>query len=239
MHEERNTPEVGEKTQPQPEQAAASPMSGDKPLYYPHGKYSLPRTMRSLIFAHLGGILISLVLCFTLVPLMTGTGLFLAVPLILGIYIGTIYGSLWGMGHDDANLAHFGHITLDPLRGIKVYALAMIPFYVFGLFFLVCYLLNVPWFTGLAIVYKVVNANVWPLMNTFQVSSVREDILLWQALVMALLPVVTLPFSYVAYLLGTKDFSVMQKLIYKIKGKNKKKPPRGPKPPKSQYTPSR
>lgn len=239
MREESNNPDVGAKPQaaPPPSSSPSSPSRGEKPAYHPHGKQSAPRAVRSMIFAHLGGILISLVLCFALVPLMTGLGLILTIPLTLGVYLATIYGTLWGMGHDDANLANFGHIDLDSWRGLKIYALAMTPFYVLSLFFLACYFFRAPWFTGLAIAYKVISANVWPIMNAFQVSSAQPDIALWQAVIMTALPAVALPFSHLAYHLGTKDFSIMQKLIYKNKGKKKKK--QGPKPPKSQYTPSR
>lgn len=205
---------------------------GEKPEYYPHGKNSTPKTALSLFGNHLIGLVVALFVCIFLARIMVGNGIWVGAPIVFLVYCCMTYGSLWHLGHDDANLANFGHITLDPWRGLKLSLIVLAPFFAFGLFFIVCCLLEVEWFSSLAIAYRVVNANVWPLINA--VTPVAEEgaaaINVWpigRAVAAGLFPVLPIFVHPVAYYLGTRDFSILQWLIYKKKpgdGKNGSKP---------------
>ena len=228
-----------------PTPAPASAHTSGAPEYYPHGKHSMIKTACSLLIAHLGGLLISVIVCFSLSPLMAGIGIWAGAPIVLLAYGSITYNTMWGLGHEDSNLAHFHHITLDPWRGLKVSFIAMTPFLAFGAAFAICAAVSLStgeetWFLLLAIVYRLVNAEVWPLINAVApqaAEGVTDSWSIGSAVAAALFTLIPLVIHQLGYFLGTKDFSIMQRLIYK--NKKSKKKPKAPRPPKSQYPPSR
>lgn len=221
-----------------------APASGT-PEYYPHGKHSLFKTACSLLMAHLGGLLICVIVCFSLSPLMAGAGIWAGAPIVLLAYGSITYNTMWGLGHEDSNLAHFHHITLDPWRGLKVSLIAMAPFLAFGAAFVICAAISLStgeenWFLLLAVVYRLVNAEVWPLINAVAPQATEGAVSTWSmggAAAAALFTLIPPVIHQLGYFLGTKDFSIMQRLVYK--NKKSKKKPQTPRPPKSQYPPSR
>lgn len=184
-----------------------------------------------LFGGHVGGIIIALILCFSLASLMMNPwGLVLAQVLIILAFSIPVYSTMWEYGHKDKNRSNYGHITLDKYRGFKVALIANIPFFAMSLLMI---LSKFGLFYNIVIPFKLVNAEIWPLINLIQPSAYLNDYAIWQMLLVVLLPLVPVAVEGVAYIFGINDFSPLAKLIYK-----KKKPaPKKKAPPtiKSQY----
>ena len=192
-------------------------------------KQPLIKPALSIMGAHFGGIIIALVLCFTLAYLMTGGWLILMIPLILLIYSMPIYGTMWQMGTSDSNKANFGHIKLDRWRGAKLAAIGMSPWLVMGILFL---LSKFGLFWNFVIPYKLLNAEMWPIINAMESSMYLPDFTVGQAIIAALLPVIPIFIAELGYILGTKDFSITQHVVYSNK---KKQVPAAPQSTYEQY----
>ncbi|MBO5322452.1 MAG: hypothetical protein J6B22_07640 [Clostridia bacterium] len=125
---------------------------------------------------------------------------------ILGIFI---YPRFWERGYKDRNLAQIGNITGDPLKGLKVGLVSIIP-----------------WIVGLLALSGVKDFTVSLLMFAapifYPAFSLIADgnIYLSQVGVLTLIGMVAcwliLPvFSALGYAFGFKDFSIAEKLTYK------------------------
>ncbi len=194
-----------------------------QPETAPNVKQPLMKPAFQAMGAHVGGILLALIFCFGLARLMTGMGLLFCIPLVLLTYSVPLYNSLWGQGHSDGNKAHFGHIVLDPWRGAKIALLANLPWIVSGVLF---FLSKCGLFWNFTVIFKIMNAEVWPIMNALHVFAGQEVSMYlpsfswWQVVVCALLPLLPVAVAHLGYSMGVRDISLMEKLMYV----NKKKP---------------
>lgn len=193
-------------------------------------KQPLLKPALSILGSHAGGVLISNILCFGLSGMMSNWGLLLAIPLIFLVYSMPIYGTAWAMGLSDSNKANFGHIVLDKWRGAKLCLVAISPWLVSGLLFI---LSKFGLFYNFTIIFKLLNAEVWPAINAVHVFAGQEvsmylpSLSFFQAFLAAILTVLPVIPAQLGYFLGTKDISISQKLIYKNTkkgGKNVQKP---------------
>ena len=183
--------------------------------YYAHGKHHIFFPAVSTLGYQLITILLCNFVCISFAGFMgSASGLVVVEVILLLIYFGIVYSSLWNQGREDNNLAHFGHIALDRWRGIKIGLLANIPFLLMGLLLV---LSRFGLFWNFVLIYKIANAAFWPLINLFESTLDVMDFAVWQVIVIALLPLLTAVVSQIGYLLGIKDFSIMQKLIYRNK----------------------
>lgn len=184
-----------------------------------------------LLGSHFGGVIIALLFCFGLSSLMVNPwGLVLAQVLTLIAFSFPVYSTMWEYGHKDKNRSNYGHIVLDKYRGVKVALIANSPFLLMSLLML---LSKFGLFWNIIIPFKLVNAEVWPLINLIQPDAYLPSYTIWQMILVALLPILPLVIEGVGYIFGLNDYSPMAKLIYK-----KKKPqPTKKAPPtiKSQY----
>lgn len=186
-------------------------------------KQKLLKPALSFLGAHAGGVLIANILCFGLAGMMSNMGLLLCIPLILLVYSMPVYGTLWGMGMSDSNKANFGHIVLDRWRGAKIALVGMIPWIVCSVLFL---LSKFGLFWNFVVPYKIINGEVWPIINALhvfagqKVSMYLPAFSYGQVIAAAVVPLIPILIAEFAYYLGTKDISISQRLIYK----NKKKP---------------
>ncbi|MEG0692979.1 MAG: hypothetical protein RR444_07840, partial [Oscillospiraceae bacterium] len=171
------------------------------------------------------------VFCFGLAGLMSNTGgLLVAQILILLVYSFPTYSTMWEFGHKDLNRFNYGHIARDQFRGFKIGLIANIPFFLISLLFI---LSKFGLFYNIVIPFKLINAEIWPLINLIQPWAYMDKFAMWQVLLVAILPVIPVLIAGGAYILGNHDYSPMQKLVYK----NKKKPAKPKTPPtiKSKY----
>ncbi|MFZ2538035.1 MAG: hypothetical protein WAX04_03955 [Oscillospiraceae bacterium] len=184
-----------------------------------------------LLGAHVGGVLLSLIFCFGLAALMKNAGgLIIAQILILFVYSFPTYSTMWDYGHRDLNRFNYGHIKRDQLKGFKISLIANIPVFILSLLFI---LSKFGLFYNIAIVFKLMNAEVWPLINLIQPWAYMNKFAVWQVFLVALLPLIPVLIAGGSYILGNHDFSPMKVIVYK----NKKKPTQPKKPPtiKSQF----
>lgn len=125
------------------------------------------------------------------------------------------YNQLWQLGNKDENRVRYQHSKADPLRGLKIGLLTMVPamllyvglivaqFTKYSKVFLVIYrFLNVPFWSYFG----------WVLgmdITAVEALSVGQHIALF-------LPVLFVPaICYVAYTLGFKQFSIGERMTYK------------------------
>lgn len=133
------------------------------------------------------------------------------------------YSKLWLQGDKDSNAVHFGHMTEDKLRGLKVGLMAAIPsFVVYIILFLSKLGLVFPKFIY---TYRLLNLSFLPIVNR----TIGADVTLttevsWLSMLVLLLTVAAIPFiCWLSYLLGYKHISVSEKLIYVDSQKKKKR----------------
>ncbi len=132
------------------------------------------------------------------------TGVFCTVLLIC-----FIYPKFWEMGTKDNNLVHFNHKNEDKLKGLKAGIIAMIPSFIL-LLILTFALKN----TQTAL-YKFLNCSVFAFAELIIGSAETfKEISFLQFLGLALLKAFVPLTAYVAYLLGYKNISLSEKLIY-------------------------
>lgn len=132
----------------------------------------------------------------------------------LVLFINFVFPNLWERGNKDANLAAFGHIKDDKLRGFKTGLAAIVPY---AVFYLILFL-NISGFSAkfpLFIVkflfssfYSVYELIIGDLMLFGQLKSIQILLLFVTLLIV---PIIT----GLAYYLGYKNISISQKLIYK------------------------
>ena len=139
----------------------------------------LKKAVLSLLWSHCGGIIVALIFCIGMSPLLFGNGLWISTPIVLLVYSLPVYRTMWEIGHADLNRAHFGHITLNRWRGIQIGLLAMIPFFLTGVFFL---LSKAGLFPNFVVLYKFLNAELWPVINLIQISMYLPDYNWFQAI---------------------------------------------------------
>ncbi len=123
-----------------------------------------------------------------------------------------IYPKLWRIGAKDSNAVHFGRKPENVLYGLKVGLLASVP----GVLILIAFLLfggNVP-----VSAYAFTNASFYTVITSFIKAGVRFSQISVLKKVLLFLPLLYVPaVSEAAYLLGYKDISLSEKLVYKNK----------------------
>lgn len=132
-----------------------------------------------------------------------------------------LYPLLWHLGNKDYNRVHFGRIKEDKLRGAKIGLATLIPYFVLYLVLVVFALGAYKSFP--LVIYRFVNATFFSLLiGIFGSAATAGDL----GIIRMLLTI--LPFAFIplitgaAYLLGYKDISITEKLIYKNKKDRKK-----------------
>ena len=128
-----------------------------------------------------------------------------AINLVLLITI--IYGNVWQMANNDSNMIRYKHKEEDKLKGLKIGALAVSPYIL---------LLLVLSFTKFNVgLFKVINSAFYGFIDlicsnalTFDNLSIFKIILIF--LMLLIVPIVT----HIIYMLGYKDISIGDKILY-------------------------
>ena len=125
-----------------------------------------------------------------------------------------VYPRLWDLGVTDSNLVNFNHKAEDKLRGFKIGAFTVIPAVLLLAFMLITK--NSICSTVPLAIYKFLNSSLYGFLEfasgttaTFGKVSVFRGILMF--IPQILVPVIA-GFSYI---LGFKNFSIGEKLVYK------------------------
>ncbi len=127
----------------------------------------------------------------------------------LAIFISFTYPKLWDKGYKDRNMVITGNQQADPLKGLKIGLVAII----------------IPEAIILAAsLIKTISAQllkfVFPVFYTAIDFITRDsgklaDLQLWKLVLIMMIFLIVPLVTYVSYILGYKDFSIGEKLIYK------------------------
>lgn len=147
----------------------------------------------------------------------------LAQVLMIILLFSMPYAKIWPQGDRDCNSVNFGHMDKDMLRGLKIGLMAGIPSFIFYFILLICKIGKMlPDYYSL---YRYLNISFLPLLNMIQ----KENVWLtgevpWSILLILLLTLTVVPFScFIAYILGFKQISVSEKIMYVNPDKKKKR----------------
>ena len=124
--------------------------------------------------------------------------------------IALIYSSIWSLGDRDANLVAYHHRQADPLRGLKIGLLAVIPSAVLYVLLVALSLAKPTLSDDYFTLYAWANAPLMPLLNTFKTAQGGLR------LALSIIPLLPVPLiTLTAYALGYRQISLSEKLIYK------------------------
>lgn len=148
----------------------------------------------------------------------TGKAVFLTVSQIfcLVILLSFIYPEIWNIGTKDSNLVKFKHKASDKLKGLKIGAIAVIPSYLLLLLIAVFKVGVMPGFP--ITLYKFLNSSCYSLIEVIAGGAVNVGgMAAWRLVLLFILPLIIPAAAGVAYILGFKNISVGEKLVYKKK----------------------
>ena len=130
-----------------------------------------------------------------------------------------IYPNMWHMGTKDSNLVKFKHKKEDLLKGLKIGAIAVIPFVLTVLFFA---LAPIKFATNFPIsIYRLCCASLYSIISLVTAGKQSfGDINAIQVILLILIQFIPTAIATLGYYLGAKNISVSEKFIYK---KNKTK----------------
>ena len=132
------------------------------------------------------------------------------------ILISFVYPGMWQLGTKDSNLVKFKHKKEDRLKGFKIGAVAVIPAYLLLIFLVVAKAGAVPDFP--VVLYKFLNSSLYSLIEVILGSAVKVgELAVWRLILLFVLPLIVPAVSGIAYILGFKNFSIGEKLVYKKK----------------------
>ncbi len=175
------------------------------------------KTARAFFLGHIGGVIIAFIFCFGLSGLFEGNGIFALIPVVLFVYSYPIYGTMWNAGHRDLNAANFGHTQLHRWKGL-VYGLAgMIPVILISLGFI---LSKFGLFFNFVMPYKIINSEIWPIINLINTSVYLPEFTYGQVFLIAACSLIPVLIGEFGYLMGTYDISIKQKMIYRNEKKD-------------------
>lgn len=129
---------------------------------------------------------------------------------------GFIYPEILHNGTTDSNLVRFKHKKEDKFKGFKIGALAAIPNYLVLVFLVTAKLGALPNFP--MVLYKLLNLSVYSFIEVILGSAVTvSELSVLRFMLLFLLPLIIPAIAGVSYILGYKNISVGEKLVYKKK----------------------
>ncbi len=171
------------------------------------------KTVGAAFGAHVGGVIIACLFCFGLASLLADGYYFIMIPLILFLYSYPLYGTMWNAGLRDRNYGNRGHGKLRNTHGLVYVSVAIIPVIVMAVLMV---LSKFHLFDNFVVLFKILNAEIWPIVNAINPQMYLDRFDIYQILVISLLSVaVPLIIGEFGYYMGRCDISLKQKLIYK------------------------
>ncbi len=127
----------------------------------------------------------------------------------LVMMISFIYNQLWQLGSKDSNLVKFKSLKEDKLKGLKIGLIASAPSFIFFVFSVISKKVNIALFAFL-------NAYLYDFISLIANGAKTFDALsIWQILLIFVILLIFPAAAYGSYLLGYKQFSISEKLVYK------------------------
>lgn len=131
-----------------------------------------------------------------------------------------IYSKMHDLGYKNNNAVQFGHMEADPLRGLKIGAMAAIPSVISFLILIADKAFGI--WAGTATAYRMCHAAIYPVMVWTMGTAVTTTTasLSWGAVLCAGLPVLFLPtVATLGYYLGFRRVEVLDAIIFTRKKK--------------------
>lgn len=132
--------------------------------------------------------------------------------ILLIVYSLPIYNYMWGLGHRDRNKQSFGHMEKDNFRGFKIGLIGLTPIFIAAILFIVS---RFGVFYNFTMIFQLINSPIKPLMRLISNSTFVAEYSYLQVFSVALLTVIPAIIAGIAYIIGSKDFSISQYLMYK------------------------
>lgn len=174
------------------------------------GSAALALILTSLIVFSLGS--------FTTAPLW----LFFIQLIALIVYVAMIYSPSWFCGDRDSNAVQFGHMQADPLKGLRIGLVAMIPFALTPIILVLIKLKVISLDIGFA--YRILNVHLLYAINMLLPPEANTAEASWVAIFGVWLYHLVIPATtYAAYRLGFNHISLTERLIFKKMPKNTNK----------------
>lgn len=176
----------------------------------------------SILGSHASGVVLALVMCLSFSTFMGDPlGQIICGCIVFAVYCVPIYSIMWGLGYRDLNRQNFGRIAKDNFRGFKLALYGYIPVIVMAFLFIISKL-NL--FYNFVIPFKLLNSGVWPFINLVKNKQYLPDYAMWEIILIALISLVPIVFAGIFYMMGNRDYSPLQKVIYRKKVDEKEKP---------------
>lgn len=125
----------------------------------------------------------------------------------------SVYTCIWRDGSSDYNRVKFGHMKYDKYKGLRAGLCAAIPQLVMWLAMIVCKLIHV----NFAPAYKIFNFYLMNFLNWLfgdigmTIETISMGNILLSGITLLIIPAAAFP----AYIIGYRQFSVSEQLIYK------------------------
>ena len=155
-------------------------------------------------------------------PVMRNLSSSVAQILMLILFLAFPYSDMWYLGDSDRNNVQFGHRPEDKWRGAKIGLVASIPAILMWLVLVAGKLAGA--LPGFVKWYRWFNVCFWPYMDGVIPSTVMDPAAApWGGVLAMLVAALLLPvITGVGYLLGYKEFSIRDRLVYTATGKKVK-----------------
>lgn len=132
------------------------------------------------------------------------------------LFCGIIYPRIWQNGTNDSNLVRFKHKNEDKFKGFKIGAVAAVPNYLLLIFLVIAKLGAFPNFP--MALYKFLNSSVYSFIEIISGRAITvSELAVWRLALLFILPLLIPVIAGISYILGYKNISVGEKLIYKNK----------------------
>lgn len=135
------------------------------------------------------------------------------------LFIAFPYSNMWYAGDHDRNSVQFGHRADDPWRGVRIGLLADIPALLAWVGLIVCKVTDL--YPLYIVRYRWVNVCFWPYFNQFIPGDVMNTADVSWGGTAAMLPILlALPLiTGIGYILGYREVSLRDRLVYTATGK--------------------
>lgn len=172
-------------------------------------RLGLSALFRYLLHMFVGIFLIFIVLSLTE---LTSVSVIIQTLALLITYSG-VYIRIWDEGSSDLNRVKYGHTTYDPWKGLKASLVVAVPFFAVWLVLLICKLIHVDFI----FIYKLINFDFVIFINLiFGSPDAKIAAISYGDVFICLIFVLIIPvLGLIAYRAGYKQFSLMEKIIYK------------------------
>lgn len=126
-----------------------------------------------------------------------------------------IYPNLWQLGTKDSNLVKFKHEEEDKLKGLKIGLISVVPIYLF----LLCLLgAKVFGFNLSPLLFKTLNPCFFSLIEVIlNGAKTAAELSAWRYALLFVLPLIIPAAAAGSYILGYKNISIGEKMVYKRK----------------------